>query len=169
MNKSGFKIIYDGNKAGLQNKDGEQVVPCVYDKILDYDGDGYIRVLIGDVYGTIDLEGKEVIPHTVGLTHLGVFHGGTARAKKGESWGLVDERGIEVTEFTYKDIKAYYDGGYSAIDKNGQRGWLTEYGRFITSEKSHNTKPSKPEPATELEPHSPVTEPKFNEDKFMNR
>ena len=141
MNKSGFEIIYDGSKVGLQNKEGQQVVPCVYDKILDYDDDGYIRVLIGEVYGTIDLEGKEVIPHSARLTHLGVFHGGTARAKKGKNWGLVDEKGNDVTAFTYQDIKAHYKNGYSAIDADGQYGWLTENGKFTPSKKKPKTKP----------------------------
>ena len=72
MNKTGFVIVYnDAGQAGLQDENGQLVVPCQYDKILDYDDDGYIRVLKGDVYGTLNWNCQEVIPHSIGLTHLG--------------------------------------------------------------------------------------------------
>lgn len=87
MNKSGYIIVYDETgKAGLKDKDGVLIVACLYDKILDYDDDGYIRVLNGNVFGTLDLNGREVIPHSIGLTHLGVFYHGNARAEKGGLW-----------------------------------------------------------------------------------
>lgn len=72
MNKSGYGIVYDeSGKAGLKDKNGRLVVDCQYDKILDYDDDGYIRVLKDNIYGTLDLNCQEVIAHSVGLTHLG--------------------------------------------------------------------------------------------------
>ena len=72
MNKSGFIIVTnDSFLYGLQDKDGNVIVPCQYDRILDFDDDGYIRLLKGKIYGTINLEGKEVIPHSLGITHLG--------------------------------------------------------------------------------------------------
>lgn len=55
MNKSDFEIISDDNDSyGLSNHAGNIVVPCTYDKILDYDDDGYIRLIKGGVYGTIN-------------------------------------------------------------------------------------------------------------------
>lgn len=133
MHKSGFEIVYKGSKVGLQNKDGLEILPCIYDKILDYDDDGYIRIIKGDVYGTIDLDGNKAISHSVGITHLGVFYGGTARARKGKYWGLVDVNGNEVTKFKYQDIKAYHNGGYTTITTTGKTGFLTEDGKFTTS------------------------------------
>ena len=45
MNKTRFVIVYnDAGQAGLQDENGQLVVPCQYDKILDYDDDGYIRM-----------------------------------------------------------------------------------------------------------------------------
>lgn len=82
MNRTGYVIFHEKGKTWLKGTDGSIVLPAVYDKILDYDDDGYIRVLMGDIYGTVDLEGQEVIPHSLGLTHLGVFHQHTARAMK---------------------------------------------------------------------------------------
>ena len=110
MNRSGFVIFASEGLFGLKDAGGREVVPCVYDKILDYD-DGYIRLLKDGVYGTIDLEGKEVIPHSLGLTHLGVFHVGTARAQIAGKWGLVEESGEPVTDFTCLEIYAHRKGG----------------------------------------------------------
>lgn len=133
MNKSGFVIVKEGGKAGLKNKDGKMILPCVYDRIPDYDDDGYIRVIIGDVCGTVDLEGNEVIPHSKKLTHLGVFHDGTARAKRGKGWGLVDEKGEVVVGFNYRRIDAFSDNGYNVVNPFGVEGFLSPSGKFTPS------------------------------------
>ncbi len=130
MNKSGYVIVIENGLYGLEDAEGRKVVPCEYDKILDYDDDGYIRLLKGDVYSTITIKGKAVIPLSKGLTHLGVFWEGTARAKKGDGWGLVDEQGNAVTPFTYTLIAAHRNNGYFAIDEDGVKGWLLEDGQF---------------------------------------
>ncbi len=132
MNKSGFTIIKEGELYGLVDENLKVVVPCEYDNILDYDDDGYIRLLKGNVYSTINLKGEKVIPLSKGLTHLGVFWGGTARAKIGEGWGLVDEYGDAVTDFTFTQINAHgkNKNGYFAIDADGVKGWLLEDGEF---------------------------------------
>lgn len=131
MNKSGYIIVYDQTgKAGLNDKDGKPVVACMYDKILDYDDDGYIRVLSGNIYGTLDLNCKEVIPHSIGLTHLGVFYQGNARAEKNGRWGLVNENGEEVTGFCYKEIQPHRKWGYAAVKEDGTTGTLSDEGVF---------------------------------------
>ncbi len=135
MKRSGYEIIEEGGRFGLADSNGKTVVPCVYDKILDYDDDGYIRLLKGEVYSTVTIDGQEAIPLSKGLTHLGVFYGGTARARKGECWGLVDEEGEAVTDFCYTQISAHRKNGYFAIDENGIRGWLLEDGTFSPFEK----------------------------------
>lgn len=106
-------------------------MPCQYDQILDDDDDGYIRVLKGDVYGTLERNCQEVIPHSIGLTHLGVFYKGTARAVKNGVWGLVDEKGAEAYDFCFQEIKAHRKWGYDAIRKDGVTGILTEEGTFM--------------------------------------
>ena len=87
------------------------------------------------MYGTIDLEGKEVIPHSLGLIHLGVFHEGTARAQIAGKWGLVDESGEPVTDVTFLEIYAHRKGGYMAVNEHELKGWLTEDGNFRAFDK----------------------------------
>ncbi len=143
MNKSGFVIVDKGLHAvGLNDKEGNEVLPCVYDKILDYDDDGYIRFIKDGVVGTIDFSGKIVIPLTIGITHLGVFHNGTARAQKhNDKWGLVDERGNSVSDFCYKQINAHYGKGYKAFLPDDTVGFLTEDGVFTSYNKKEKAKP----------------------------
>ncbi len=143
MNRSGFVIVDNGLHAvGLNDKDGNELLPCVYDAILDYDDDGYIRFIKDRVYGTIDLSGKIIIPLTLKITHLGVFHNGTARAQKNnDKWGLVDEQGNEVGEFRYRHINAHYGDGYKAYLPDDTVGFLAEDGQFTSYEKKEKSKP----------------------------
>lgn len=158
MNRSGYKIVSEGaHKVGLQDAKGREVLPCVYDKILDYDDDGYIRVLKGDVYGTIDLKGNWVIPHSAGITHLGVFHSGTARARIGDNWGLVDERDNEVTPFIYKSIEACHNHSYYATTLKGVYGTLTTDGHFTEIKNQKTTKGKTRHKPNSYEPKSIAT------------
>lgn len=133
MNKTGYVIFHENGKAGLKDAHGHVILSAEYDKILDYDDDGYIRVLKGNVYGTVDFEGHEVIPHSLGLTHLGVFHLHTARAMKAGRWGLVDEKGCSVGTFNYALMGAHRKWGYTVTTLDGQQGVVDEKGNFTPS------------------------------------
>lgn len=140
MNRTGYIIVHEGDKVGLQDTSGKEILPCLFDDILDYDDDGYIRVIKEGIYGTVDLEGAIVIPHSLGLTHLGVFHNGTARACKQERWGLVDTQGNVVAPFEYIEMRAHYKDGYSVVTTDGIRGFLDDKGVFTTSGKKATPK-----------------------------
>ena len=134
MNKSGFSIIYklvgDKLRYGLKDKSGKTVLPCAYDQILDYDDDGYIRLIQDGIYATIDFECNFVIGFDRELTHLGVFHEGSARAQCKGNWGLVDVQGNVLGEFQFAVIKPFYKDGYRAVDDSGYCGKLKPNGEF---------------------------------------
>ena len=44
---------------GLETASGKVLLPQIYDKILDYDEDGYVRFLKDGFYATIDLQGMQ--------------------------------------------------------------------------------------------------------------
>lgn len=136
MNKSSWEITWKNGKAGLVDVEGEEIVPCHYDKILDYDDDGYVRLIKDKVWTTIDLKGKVSIPASCGITHLGVFYHGTARAKKGGMWGLVEEKGNDVTGFFYKEMHAHRDYGYNVETKDGKIGIVDDSGKFTPTKKN---------------------------------
>ncbi len=130
MNRSGYIINRKDGKCGLEDSDGQSVVPCEYDEILNYDDDGYIRLIKNGIYKTLSIKGQEAIPLSKGITHLGVFHNGLARARKDDKWGLVDEKGDCPTGFIYAQICAHRKNGYFTIDAQGMRGWLNDEGVF---------------------------------------
>ena len=141
MDKSGFIIIKLGqHQVGLQDKNGKEILPCVYDKILDYDEDGYVRFIKDGVYGTVNLKGDICIPLSLGITHLGVFHKGTARARKGKCWGLVTTHGQTVGTFDFQTIDAfiYHLKAYRACDVNGNDGVLHPDGSFKPDKKKQD-------------------------------
>lgn len=139
LDRTSLSIFCNNGLYGLKDKDGKTIVACEYSKILDYDGDGYIRILKGDIYGTVDLEGRPVISHAKGFTHLGVFHNGAARARNAEGWGLINEQGKPLTPFSYSNINAHVPNGYVAFNAEGQKGFLTDKGHFtVTSATTDN-------------------------------
>ncbi len=115
---------------GLNDKDGNELLPCIYDEIPDYDDDGYVRFIKNGIYGTIDLNGNITITHNLGLTHLGVFHEGTARAEKNGRWGLVDTKGNTVCGFRFIKINAWFDNKYKAFTEDYSVGFLSADGTF---------------------------------------
>lgn len=136
MNKSDFVIVDKGpHRVGLQTSGGKSVLSCVYDKILDYDDDGYVRFIRKGFYGTVNLQGKICIPLSLQIIHLGVFHKGTARACRNGFWGLVAPDGSEVTPFVYKSMSAYRhkSHAYDARNAEGKRGQLSADGVFTVN------------------------------------
>ena len=134
MNKSELIIVNLGeHSVGLQDKNGLVMLPCIYEKIPDYDDDGYIRFIKNGIYGTVDLQGNIMIGHSLELTHLGVFYGGIARARKNNKWGLVNVYGEEVTPFEYTSISAHYKNGYRAVTMDGEKVFLPEDGKKLSA------------------------------------
>ena len=166
MNKSDFVIVHQGKHVGLTTAEGVEILPCEYDQIPDYDDDGYVRFIRSGYYGTVDLDGKVAIPLSLELTHLGVFHQGTARARKDGLWGLVDPHGQSITGFIYASMNAYYKYGYSVVTQEGQHGWLNAKGVFKPSGKPKVEPPTpdpvpKPEPPKVVPPKVVPPKPKF--------
>ena len=168
LKKSGFVIINLGaHQVGLHDAEGQELLPCVYDEVLDYDEDGYIRFLRDGVYATIDLQGKICSPLDRGLTHLGVFHQGTARARRANQWALVRPDGEAVTPWVYGSITAYRykTKDYRAYKAPEGKGRLTPQGEF-TPDAPPQPQPApqpvpKPNPAPKPAPQpAPKPEPK---------
>lgn len=58
-----------------------------------------------------------------------------------DTWGLVDEKGAEASNFCFQEIKAHRKWGYDAIRKDGVTGILTEEGTFTPGKiKTPNSK-----------------------------
>ncbi len=54
------KVYLDEGECGMIDRDGRQVVPCIYDDVL-YPAEGRVLVLKGGLFGFCDMQGNEVI------------------------------------------------------------------------------------------------------------
>lgn len=143
MNKTEYIIVRQGrHHVGLKDKDGNFILECKYDKVLDYDDDGYIRFIQNECYGTIDLQGKTVISLNQGITHLGVFYSGVARARRDEIWYMCDVNGEPINEKRYKFIEPFKKGHYIAYNMDGEEVRLSDLGEEMSNTIIPKIKPS---------------------------
>lgn len=58
----GFAVVKQNDLYGIIDKDGGEIVPCIYEEIYDYDDNGFAVVKQNGLYGRIDRYGKEKDP-----------------------------------------------------------------------------------------------------------
>lgn len=132
--------VYEGDKLLLAKKNGKwgyidergnEVIPFIYENGQPFNQNRAAVVKDGKL-GFIDRSGKVIIPFQYDYEKGGYFLLGSpvTSVKKGESWGLVDTLGHEVTRFVYsgrsKTISSNGDtnmpvlgGGIAYLDKGG--------------------------------------------------
>ena len=92
----GFAYVGKGDKWGLIDETGKEIIPCIYDSLYDLDFTKYLltRVKKDGKWGFIDKTGKEVIPCI--YDDVNTFSEGLASVKLDGKWGFIDENGKEV-------------------------------------------------------------------------
>ena len=114
-------------KYGFIDKNGREIIPCIYDWIDDehYLCNDNCRIVLNGKYGFIDKNGKEVIPCNYDFAC--VFDEGLAAIKLNGKWGFIDRDGIEVIPHRYEDVYAFSEG-FAAIKLNGKWGFVNKEG-----------------------------------------
>ena len=104
----GFALVRLNNKVGLIDKNGKEVVPCIYDMIA-----GTI-IIYKDGYMS------------------GYFSDGLALAQKDNKYGFVDQNGKEVTPFKYVEARPVIEGMAPVqLELSGKWGYINQYGEEI--------------------------------------
>ena len=88
---------------GFINKEGIEVVPCIYDDIDDFNGE-YAKVKKGIYYGIVNKKGEEVV--ACAYNSIGDFKGGYAEARKGTNYGYFDSKYNVAIPFRYTSQKS---------------------------------------------------------------
>ena len=142
-----FKSFFDGvavveqdEQYGLIDRSGNEIVPCIYDKIEDFGNEfeGLLCVLKNEEYGLIKkATGKKVTP----LIYKGIddrVEEGFIKVSKGyekDKFGFVDTTGKEVIPCIY-DIAGYFQEGFVfvgfCIDDKWYCSFIDKTGRNIT-------------------------------------
>jgi|JI6StandDraft_1071083.scaffolds.fasta_scaffold26327_4 hypothetical protein len=121
------------DKWGAINSEGKLVIPITY-SLVHACNNGFIKVGLGDyeslifmgVLGFFDKNGRKITK--IIYKHLGEFENGFAIVKKGEKYGIINEKGIEVVKCCYDYLSGNSKDGYMVvldktkfyIDSNGR-------------------------------------------------
>ncbi|AWI06740.1 WG repeat-containing protein [Clostridium drakei] len=103
---SRFRIIYEGEdyfsrKYGLVNMKGEEILPCIYDCIYNFDFyNNMLTLEIGEKYGCATSEGKIVVPVEYDYIQM---HKCVVAAKKDNKYGFFNLSGELIIPFEYVD------------------------------------------------------------------
>lgn len=88
--QNGVAVVRLGDKWGIVNQKGINVIPPKYDKIEDFEG-GYARVRVKGFYGLTNLQGEFIV--SPDFEHISYAGGGIFRAEKGNAIGYFNARG----------------------------------------------------------------------------
>ena len=98
--RMGYAIVGNGEKYGIINQKGKQILPYKYNLLGAY-GDGLIPYLSNkNKWGYITLKGATKIKPIYDETYPFLY--GFAPVRIGNKWGLINTRGDEVLEIKYR-------------------------------------------------------------------
>lgn len=123
-----FKDTENGFKEGLVDGRGKYILPCIYDKISIFIGDGLIAVKKTDKYGFVDAEGNLKISYQYDDTGYH-FQEGLVPVKKGEKWGVIDKNASTIVPFKYEEISQY--ASFSRVKLNDKWGLMDRTGATV--------------------------------------
>lgn len=129
----GLARVYKGDKYGFIDKMGNEVIPCVYEQLMEADPnfhDGLALVHQGEKYFFINKEGKEAFPYNydTGLN----FSDGLALVWKDRKCGYIDTKGNEVIALTDKYYGTSFHDGLAAVrNDEGKYGFIDKKGELV--------------------------------------
>ena len=83
---------------GFIDKEGKQVIPCIYDDVGSY-SEGLAPIEINGNWGYVDKSGKQAIPCI--YEHVGSFSEGLAYVEISGKYGFIDTKGNQVAPCIY--------------------------------------------------------------------
>ena len=141
-------MLKSGRKWGLVDKQGKEVIPPVFNDIIEYlGGNPVVIVRIGKKFGYLNVEAGELLtPVKYDKVEMWIqiwdfstddFRKDLARVRLDGKWGCVNLRGEEIIPVKYEDINisqlenpriiAKFDGKWGFISENGKEITAFEY------------------------------------------
>ena len=104
-----YAIVSVGNKWGIIDKHGNEVVPVKYDYVSSFDTyPEFAQVKLDEKYGFVNKNGEEVVKPKYEAAYA--FSDGLAGVKLNGKWGFINTQGEEVIPFKYDYVGPFYDG-----------------------------------------------------------
>jgi len=134
-----IKVGDKNSKVGFYDINGNNVIPCKYDKNGAKNfHDGFAFVGLNGKGGFIDKAGKEITKLIYDLSwdfrggdRYGTFNNGIAIVGLNRKYGLIDKAGKEIISCIYDDIIDSFDNGYSRVRLNDKLGVVNKTGKVV--------------------------------------
>ncbi|MBQ7086309.1 MAG: WG repeat-containing protein, partial [Clostridia bacterium] len=104
FNDGGLASIMKGGKYGAIDKDENERIPFVYDKIFTFQ-EGLAPFMKGDKWGVMDIYGNIIVEAK--YKNITRFNGGLAIAHDGTKAVIIDRTGAEVKSLSNIDLSSY--------------------------------------------------------------
>ena len=133
---NGYLQVCLNNKYGFIDKSGNEVVPCKYSSVDDFNND--IAKVWGEknekygfrMYGFVNKEGKEILPCLLMKESHSCFENGYEVLMYEGKYGIVDKDGNKIVPFNY-DYICNFSEGLAAVVKEGKLGFVDKTGSVV--------------------------------------
>lgn len=125
-------IVVKDKMYGLIDRQGNQIAPCVYDKILPSSNNEVMIYKDGWRSGFINNRGVKIIPAMYENT-LGFSEGLAACQFNGE-WGFINKSNQVVIPFKFSEVGSF-SYGLARVRKNNLWGYIDEFGKIVVRTK----------------------------------
>lgn len=122
-------MVKKGDKWGMINRHGEQLIPCQYDGVefLENTDQKIVKVYKQEPkYGLIDTLGQLAVGAV--YDEIGSFAEGRLAVSQNNLWGFVDGAGKEVIPCQYKEVKNFSEG-LAAVRLDNKWGFINKQGK----------------------------------------
>lgn len=114
--QNGFASVRNGEKWGVINTEGKEVVPCIYDMVNPFN-DGLAVVLKNDKWGYVNTKGELVIPCI--YESANDFSEGLAAVTKNGKEGFINTKGEVAIPLKFEECGIFSEGLAYVGDKTG--------------------------------------------------
>lgn len=123
-----YAIVKLDGKYGYINREGEEVIPLMFENATLFDDD-VATVQFNGKWGVIDRDGNRLIEFK--YERLMAFCNGVTVAQKGKKWGAIDPADNPVIPFKYKHITHFNDAGLALAKKGKDWGVINPKGETV--------------------------------------
>lgn len=118
------RVTNSENKVSLINKNGDLIIPFLYDRVDSYTKD-LIIVTLNNLKGVINIQGECLMPCE--YDYLDIGNAGIITAKKDKHWGCYDQTGNVIVPVKYSGLAYVHEGLIWVSERVGEN---KKYGAF---------------------------------------
>ena len=128
--KDGRATVEIGNKKGMINSTGREIIAVTYEQLGDYFTSGLLMAMMNGKWGFIDSLNQVIIPFE--YDEVRRFTNAITGVKKGKYYYFIDRNNQRVNEVNYDFIDhEWYPDKKVKVVRNKKIGWVDETGKEV--------------------------------------